>query len=626
MILLGVLPALLAVCVIFVPGAALGFSMGLRGRLLWGIAPALTLGFAGVAAISYSRFGITWAPLPVAAGVALSCAIIAGITWILRARWPGLYPHEPARVGRLAVGLAIAAASVIATTMMLVATRGLTRIPQGWDSLLHGTASRLIGQTGDASPFSLAAAAQPGNPNYYYPDAFHALTALVLDLPGQSMPGALNAVVTATAIVFIFATVALTSRIDPRPLALSAAAVLAATFSAFPVMQAAHGPLSPFALSAAAMPGVLAVILAMLRRPGAPTIIAAALGLSGLYVTHPSVAAMALILVGIIGLCWLLWGGRTRNWRMLAAVAGAGLGATLLTYPNVELGSTSTMSGFDWPADGTLWQATGNLLGMRTHAPAQWLLLALVVSGLWTLRRRRNLRPLVIGAALIGWLYVIAAASDAPYVQTLTTLWWNDKERFMGLYVVVLVPLAACGVVVLANVVVRLGRSRLEVGRAGILLVAALAVLSASVYAPRGVEMLARNFGEGVTVYPEEAQAYAQLAAIYDGGSVMNDPYDGSPWLYTLESVPVLLPGALGADPLGALGPDRMDLYADLHSLDHSTYMELIVERLDVRWVVVGQGSVGGMAPPPGFGGLADNSRFEPVITNDRTVVYRIVR
>lgn len=629
MLINGVPTVLLAVGLIVLPGVAIGAAGGLRGRLLWGVAPALTLGFTGVAAISYSRLGITWAPIPVLLGVAAVCAALAAITWLLRSRWPGLYPHEPARVGRAPVALAIAAASGIAVTIMLTATRSLTRIPQGWDSLLHGTASRLIEQSGDASPFSLAAAAAPGNDAFYYPDAFHALTALVLHVPGQSMPGALNAMVTATAIVFILSTVALVSRIDPRPLALSAAAVLAASFSAFPVLQAAHGPLSPFALAAAAMPGVLAVVIALLRRPSAPLVVAAAMGTSGLYVTHPSVAAMALILIGLIGLCWLAWRGRTRTPRALVAVLLAGVGASALTFPSIDTASTAVMSGFDWPATSTLGEATAQLLGVRMYVPAQWLLCGLAVLGLWAMGRRRELRPLAMGAALIGWLFVVTAASDAPYVQTLTSLWWNDAMRFLGLYVVVLAPIAACGMVVLVDLVARLGRGvrgRLDARWVGAAAVVAMIAVSASVYAPRGVDLLAKNFGLGKTVYPEEAQAYTELAERYDGGTIMNDPYDGSPWAYTLETLPVLLPGPLGVDPVATIGQDRMDLYADIHTYGHNPYINAIVERLDVRWLVVGEGSVANSPKPPGFVGIADNPAFEPVIVNDKTVIYRLVR
>src|SRR5699024_3053433 len=161
-----------------------------------------------------------------------------------------------------------------------------------------------IATTGDASPFSLADIAAPADPAYYYPDAFHALAALLLQLPGQGMPVVLNAVITATAVVYIPAVVALVQRIDARTVSMSPAAVLAVSFTGFPVLQAAHGPLSPFALALAATPGLLAALLALLRRPGVPVVGAVALGFSGVYVTHPSIAAAALIAAAAICVGW----------------------------------------------------------------------------------------------------------------------------------------------------------------------------------------------------------------------------------------------------------------------------------------------------------------------------------
>lgn len=623
----------LAVLVLVLPGAALGVAVGVRGRLLWGVAPALTLGFTGLAALGYAKLGISWAPLSVAVGVAVASAVLAGVTWAVRTRWPGLYPPEPARVGRTAVNTAMAAGAAITVTVMLIGTRSLTRIPQAWDSIFHGSASRLIEVTGNASPFALADASAPADAAYYYPDAFHALTALVLRLPGQSMPDALNGMVTATGVAFILAIVALMQRIDARPLALSAAAVAAASFCAFPIMAASHGPLSPFGLAAASMPGVLAVLFALLRRPGLPAVFAAGLGMSGIYVTHPSVAAAMMIVVALAGLSWLCWAGSWASrgfWARLLAVAAAGVLAAALTIPSIDTAATGVMSGFDWPATHTIPDAVVRVLGFQTYVSAQWLLSALALLGLWGLIRRREMRPLVLGAIVLGWLCVLAWASDAPYVQTLTSLWWNDGWRFLALYTVLLVPVAAYGVVVLVGLITRVSGA-LNAKVVGAVTVLALVAVSAAVYAPRGTELLARTFGEGGVVYPGEARAYAELAEIYDGGAVMNDPFDGSPWLFTLESVPVLLPSPLGGDPVGQMGQDRMDMYADLHSYGHNPYMDEIVERLDVRWVVVGEGSVGeglvgGKDRAPGFVGLAQNPRFEPVISNADVVIYRVRR
>lgn len=618
-----------AIVLLQVPGLLLGWCGGLRGRLLWGVAPALTLGLTGVLALVYAKGGIVWSPMSALGGVLVTSIVVWVIAWALRRRFPIWFPAEPVRTGRWTVNAAIAVAAVIAVAIMWAGTDGLTLIPQGWDTTFHGSVIRFIATTGDASPFSLADIAAPADPAYYYPDAFHALAALLLQLPGQGMPVVLNAVITATAVVYIPAVVALVQRIDARTVSMSAAAVLAVSFTGFPVLQAAHGPLSPFALALAATPGLLAALLALLRRPGVPAVGAVALGFSGVYVTHPSIAAAALIAAAAIGVGWLLWGGRTRDRRRVLALVVAGVGAVALTYPSVDTGASGVMSTFDWPATHTVPQALADLVGFEAipgYAPPQWMLTALALLGLYALRRRRELRPLVAAAVVFGYLFAIAAVSDAPYVQTLTSLWWNDKFRFMAIYTVLMVPVTTCGVVVLAELLSRVAKGRVSTRTAGFTVVVVIAVVAAAVYAPRGARLLEKNYTDGPNVYDSEVDLYRDFARLYDEGAIMNDPFDGSPWLFTLEQVPVLIPNALGGDPVAEQGPDRMALYGAIDRYGNDPHVDEVIDRLDVRWVLVGEGSMGGREPAPGFAGLADNPRFVEVLRSGEAVVYRVLR
>src|SRR5699024_2007860 len=163
---------LVAAAVLILPGAALGLALGLRGRLLWGAAAALTLGFVASAAQVYSALGIGWTPVAVLIGLAITIVIAAGVTAILRARRPQWYPATPRRTGTVTISAVLLGAAGLATAIMLVGTGRLTRIPQGWDSILHGNAPRWIAITGDASPSALGPVVQPANEAYYYPDAF----------------------------------------------------------------------------------------------------------------------------------------------------------------------------------------------------------------------------------------------------------------------------------------------------------------------------------------------------------------------------------------------------------------------------------------------------------------------
>ena len=612
---------LIAAAVLILPGAALGYALGLRGRLLWGAATALTLGFTASAAQAYSALGIDWTPVAVLVGLVVTVAIAAGVTALVR-RWrPQWYPATPRRTGTAVISAVGLGAAGLATAIMLAGTGRLTRIPQGWDSIMHGNAPRWIAITGDASPSALGPVVQPANEAYYYPDAFHAVVALILQGPRQAMPEALNAVVAATALVFILSIVALVQQIDARPRAVAAAAAAATAFSAFPFLPAGHGPLSPFALALAALPGALAVLWQLLRRVSAPPVPVLAVAVAGVFATHPSIAATGAILGVLAVLGRLLWGRRDRP--TLIALAVTAVLTALVTAPQIDISPAGDVLSFRWPA---VYSVPGALLRLARmdgiHAPAQWLLVALVVAGATAVVRRPGARPLLAGMAVFGFLFVAATTTEADWATRLTSLWWNDRSRLLEMYTVMAVPFAALGVARIGDVVGRRRPGRRAPVSWSMLVV--LAVVSVAVYGPRNATLVERNFGGGPAVTVDERHAFSAFAEQYDGGAVMNDPYDGSPWLLGLESIPVLIPGMTVREP--AIGADRLLLYERLDEFGDDPEVDAALERLDVRWVFVGSMRYGDRDVPPGFTGLADNPRFAPVPMPPGAEVYRVLR
>src|SRR5699024_8622605 len=99
-----------------------------------------------------------------------------------------------------------------------------------------------------------------------------------------------------------------------------------------------------------------------------------------------------------------------------------------------------------------------------------------------------------------------------------------------------------------------------------------------------------------------------ELGRRYQGGSALGDPFDGSAWAYALHGVPMVFPAPLADDPDAQLGPDRMYLYTSMNRYGFDPEVARLVDELEVRWVVVGTGVVGGPGRPPGFIGL----RFNP--------------
>src|SRR5699024_816651 len=193
--------------------------------------------------------------------------------------------------------------------------------------------------------------------------------------------------------------------------------------------------------------------------------------------------------------------------------------------------------------------------------------------------RRPGARPLLIGMAVFGFLFVAASTTEADWATRLTSLWWNDRFRLLEMYAVAAVPLAALGVARIGDLA---GRHR-PGWRAPVAwsVLGVLAVVSIAVYGPRNATLVERNFGGGPAVTVDERHAFSAFAEQYDGGAVMNDPYDGSPWLLGLESIPVLIPGMTVREP--AIGADRLLLYERLDAFGDDPEVDAALERLDVR-------------------------------------------
>src|SRR5699024_10893409 len=86
-----------------------------------------------------------------------------------------------------------------------------------------------------------------------------------------------------------------------------------------------------------------------------------------------------------------------------------------------------------------------------------------------------------------------------------------------------------------------------------------------------------------------------------------------SAWAYALHGVPMVSPAPLADDPDAQLGPDRMYLYTSMNRYGFDPEVARLVDELEVRWVVVGTGGVGGPGRPPGFIGLRFNPNLQLV-------------
>jgi hypothetical protein len=125
-----------------------------------------------------------------------------------------------------------------------------------------------------------------------------------------------------------------------------------------------------------------------------------------------------------------------------------------------------------------------------------------------------------------------------------------------------------------------------------------------------------------------ERAAYDELARLWDGGAILNDPADGSPWAYALHGLPLVFKTPLTApsDP-AYFGDDRNALLD--HFAEDRTDDDIVkaVDDLDVRWVLIGDGFASpNHSRAPGLEDLENVPGLELVWSNDVADIYRVQR
>ncbi|NNH24355.1 DUF6541 family protein, partial [Pseudokineococcus marinus] len=207
----------------------------------------------------------------------------------------------------------------------------------------------------------------------------------------------------------------------------------------------------------------------------------------------------------------------------------------------------------EWPAATTAPQAVGEaLLGAppEGRGGAAWWASAAALLGAGVLVARGRRRAVLVGAALVGGLYVVGRSTDS---SVLTALWYNDPVRIAPLLVVVVAPLAGVG---LAALVARRpgGRSRPVVALLLVVLLGAAATAAPGSGVPAAQRSLAQAYASDAAAAPlVDPQELALLAALDDlvppDALIADDPHDGGALAYALADRRVLFPHLSGTRP-----------------------------------------------------------------------------
>lgn len=632
------------VAVLWLPGVAVGALVGLRGWALVALAPLLTYGLVTCGAPWMSRLDIPWTPGTAGFLLLGVLAFAAILRWPLR-RFTAATPRRAAReplpawtaTGQVAVGLAVLGAAVFGGAVLLTAFGGMGAVPQDWDAMLHANGIRYIADSGASGVFQMYDVnAYAGDEQAYYPNTYHLLAALVFELTDVSIPVVLNALSILTPLMLALSFVALIRSFHGRVALAVFAALVSPMATAVPYDVLWRGPLLPFAIGLVLSFGALVALRCYLNRPSVLAAIPLLLSGAGLLGLHPSV----LITVMLFGLPLLVqrWWHLPRRLvpelAMLVVPAVAG-GALVIPHLVGSLSAADSVAGFTWPQTLTPAEAVGDVFAFATNHPVPQLgLLVFLVAGLIGVRSLGRLRWLSIAGAAFAILYVLSAAYDTPWAQTLTSIWWNDKWRLAAIATMTLLPIVAHGLTRSYDQI--LGRLVLPAVRGiggkvptrpmwvaaptFLVLFAVFSQLVGGGYAERNIERAGKNYGLGRTVGPAELDAFQVLERLVQPGDrVMNDRFDGSGWMYALTGVQ---PVAAHFNPVGGV-PELLALEFDRY--DTSPAVRSAVACLNVRWVMVSPGFVRSSKDrQPGLKDLDQVDALQLVYAHDGARIYRL--
>ena len=467
---LSLLPILLsAAALLFIPGALVGASAGLRTPLIIGLAPAISIAIISGTGVAAPILALPWGLTAVAAATAIACLAALATRRLMAGRYPqdadsgatGLRP------GLRSIAVWCAAWPLSAAATGLTIGRILNTpdaISQTFDAVFHLNAVEWILQTNNASSLRLFLEAPQGS---VYPLGWHTLVALAMKLCGAtSIPMATNATVLAVAgLVWTSGCLTLTHVLfHGRPAALLTAAVMAGSFTVFPFVLLNWGVLYPNFLSIALLPSLLAAVRTLVPtgdasptpRPAGLLLPATALGAAGLGLTQPNTIATLLLASVILTTARLITSLRAplderpaNALRRQSLITGALAVGLVIVWLYMRPPRESAIWGPSYATSGSVGEA---VTSMPVQLPVIWVPAVLTLLGFIAALRTNGYRWLAALHATTGALYVVArSAQDGDLRFFMVGIWYNDASRLGGLIPVTAVPLAALGMLAAAR-------------------------------------------------------------------------------------------------------------------------------------------------------------------------------
>lgn len=483
--LVTVVPLLLGMVIIFVPGLMVACSVKLRGLDAVGLAPALSIAMIAISAIIAPMVGVSWS-LWVPFVFAVLIAVLGFVMSLISERVAGRRRAAQLSRQKAAEGsVSVEPASAVVPSRWFSKEQGLYYISfaigalllarniknsvgrpewisQTFDNNFHLNAIRYIAETGSASSLTVGGLSVGDQPVEFYPAAWHALVSLIFMNTDVSIPVATNVVVLLTGAVIWPLGVVMMMRNIARlnaPTIVSVGA-LSAAFSAFPVLLIQFGVLYANLLGISLIPIGIAIIAQMFRVNSLQqltTVQSVYLGLFvalGIAIAHPNAMMSLLVMVAPIFAfrallqIWSGFRGKTSWGIVFLQVMGIGAIFWLIYYLWGVIRPPQA-AGEMWGPAISQGQAYGEVaLNATMGSFPQWMVTTLLIIGIFAVVTQQRHRLWLIATWGVVAFYYTAARSlpweDGRY--DVVGVWYHDSFRLAALVPLATIPLSVWGV------------------------------------------------------------------------------------------------------------------------------------------------------------------------------------
>lgn len=628
----------LVLAIAVVPGLAVLLASRQRGWVLVA-APLVTYGVLTLGGWVASAAGVPWTLWTLLATTVLVAGAVTSASRLV----PRVLQADPTdeqgpTVGRAATWGVVAAATVGGALGAAVLRRGmgsLDAVVQDWDGIFHGAVVTWIIDAQDLGQSSLA---QLNNretaSTFYYPNGWHGLAAAGRDLGIDSVPRLIDANVLLIPVFLAFGIAALVLRITKDPVAAGAAAIFATMPTALVFDLLWRGPVIPFAVGLVLVPAFMVLLARTLSTRTPEMIVVTGIAAGGVVGVHPSgVYTTMIFLVPWLVQRWI--SSRRRIGPDLLAGVGIGLVALLTALGPLRAAlAAGNEARQDWPAVMGPRRAAFEALFLDHASPAgpQWTLVVLAVLSLLVIWKIRALWWFWVSGAVALVLFVVSAAYDLPVTEDLTAPWWNDRWRFAAMVAIFVVVAAGIAVSALsswaADLVSRRAPQHRRAAAASTVGVVAVVVLATTGggYHTQNSDRLVGAYQSGDLVDQDDFDLWHRAAEIVpEGQMVMNDPINGTTWMFAVAGLRPYFGGmAIAIPDQPGPSPEQNLLLLHLDEIETRPDVRDAVRENGVEYVIVGDGRLHRMYGSPGFDDLVDNPAFELVDQVGEARLYRI--